>query len=146
MFIKKDLRKIGEMLESSTEATPLTHLKLGRRPAEFKPVANQKSSRGVKGGPSSGGGGSLNVLFGTRSNLEKMKWLKYLSVYDSEIESIEGIGRLECGEVEEINGTWFSGFTNGEGRKLVTVLSTVKTRLQKSLRFILLIFPIKRFP
>ncbi len=107
MFIKKDLRKIGEMLESSTDSTPLTHLKLGRRPAEFKPVANQKSSRGaIKGGPSSSAssGGNLNVLFGSKANLEKMQWLKYLSVYDSEIESIDGIGRLECGEVEEING------------------------------------------
>ena len=109
MFIKKDLRKIGEMLDSSSDATPLTHLKLGRRPAEFKPVGQSKSSRGVKGGPSSGAttaGGNLNVLVGTKSNLEKCKWLKYLSVYDSEIESIEGIGRLECGEIEEINGAW----------------------------------------
>ena len=108
MFIKKDLRKIGEMLESSTDENPLTHLKLSRRPAEFKPVQNQKSSKnpnpaskGVSSATSACG--NLNVLFSSKGNLDKMKRLKYLSVYDSEIDSLEGIGRLECGEVEELN-------------------------------------------
>ena len=37
MFIKKDTRKIGEIL--ADEADPRTHLKLARRGAEFRETA-----------------------------------------------------------------------------------------------------------
>lgn len=89
MFVKKDLRKITEILSSSDQPTkdnhtePLIELKLARRQSEFH--------------------GTLNVLCDKQytnhfSNLTK------LSLYDCGLVNLKGIGVLgEQSRIEELN-------------------------------------------
>ena len=83
MFIKKDTRKIGEIL--ADEADPRTQLKLARRAAEF---------RGVEPG--------VRCLCAER-HLPRLQALEMLSLYSNELTSVEGLGLLSGTPVREIN-------------------------------------------
>ncbi|GMH72438.1 hypothetical protein TrST_g13269 [Triparma strigata] len=98
MFIEKDIRKIPVILASP----PVTHLKLARRPAEFATSSVEKEeceNRLVAGKKE--GGGSLKALV-TPEQVKQMDKLKYLSVYDSSISSLTGIGSLESTPLETL--------------------------------------------
>ena len=81
MFIKKDTRKIPEIL--ADEGDPRTHLKLARRGAEF--------ADGVK-----------SVLCAER-HLPRLQSLQVLSLYGNQLRAVDGIGTLSGTPVEEIN-------------------------------------------
>jgi Leucine-rich repeat (LRR) protein len=85
-------------------------LKLARRPAEFKarsggvtaqatPAAASKDGeedhRSALVASKKAGDGSLWALLGPSGHLGKLKALEYLSVYDCEIDSLSGVGKLE---------------------------------------------------
>jgi Leucine-rich repeat (LRR) protein len=80
MFIKKDLRKIEEIL--SDESDERETLKLAKRSPEFQ--------------------GSVRILC-RESKLPALANLKVLNLYDSAIESLQGIGMLSQTPLEEIN-------------------------------------------
>lgn len=80
MFIKKDLRKIKEILVDSEDTRE--ELKLSKRPAEFC--------------------GNLNVLC-RESEVRAFDNLKVLNLYDNCLVSIAGIGLLGQTPIEEIN-------------------------------------------
>lgn len=82
MFVKKDLRKIPQILSEGKEAVDtnndekkLQHLRLGRRPHEFQ--------------------GSVRLLCQPKYQ-PALQHLDTLSLYDCQISSLEGIGMLEC--------------------------------------------------
>ncbi|GMI00169.1 hypothetical protein TrLO_g11701 [Triparma laevis f. longispina] len=91
MFIEKDIRKIPVILSSP----PVTHLKLARRPAEFSATSlpQEKCENRLVAGKKDGGG-TLKALI-TPEQVKQMDKLEYLSVYDSSISSLTGIGSLE---------------------------------------------------
>ena len=81
MFVKKDLRKIRDIIsdgqkaiEENDEDKFLKDLRLGRRP-EFK--------------------GNVRILCQPQ-NAPSLKHLESLSLYDCKIESLDGIGTLDC--------------------------------------------------
>jgi len=82
MFVKKDLRKIPQILsegkdaiDTENEENKLEHLRLGRRPHEFQ--------------------GSVRLLCQPKYQ-PALQYLQTLSLYDSQISSLEGIGMLDC--------------------------------------------------
>jgi hypothetical protein len=80
MFIKKDRRKINEILRE--EGTTVTTLKLSKRTAEFQ--------------------GSLRAIC-HESKINLLCNLKVLNLYDNALQSADGIGLLAQCPVEEIN-------------------------------------------
>ncbi len=80
MFIKKDLRKIEEILVDDNDKRDI--LKLSKRTAEFQ--------------------GSLRILC-RESKLNSLSNLKILNLYDNSLTSIDGIGLLSQTPIEEIN-------------------------------------------
>jgi hypothetical protein len=80
MFIKKDLRKIEEILVD--EKDDRTILKLSKRSAEFQ--------------------GNLKILC-RESKLNSLINLKVLNLYDNSLTTIDGIGLLSQTPIEEIN-------------------------------------------
>lgn len=80
MFIKKDLRKIEEILVDDQDQR--TSLKLSKRPAEFK--------------------GQVSVLC-KESKLEALSNLRFLNLYENSLTSLQGIGILSQTPLEEIN-------------------------------------------
>lgn len=81
MFIKKDLRKLSEILADPKDTRE--EMKLARRVAEF--------------------GGSTHVLCDS-SNLPALTRLRYLSLYSNKLDRLTKIGNLAaCAELEEIN-------------------------------------------
>jgi Leucine-rich repeat (LRR) protein len=80
MFIKKDTRKIPEIL--TDEADKRDYLKLSKRAAEFQ--------------------GSTRLLF-KESNLQSFMNLKSLNLYDNDLSSIQGVGILSHSPVTEIS-------------------------------------------
>ena len=80
MFIKKDTRKIPEIIEDESDTRE--HMKLARRGAEF---AN-----------------GVGVLCAD-NNIPRLQALRVLSMYSNQLNSIDGIGNLSKTPVEEIN-------------------------------------------
>lgn len=80
MFIKKDKRKINEILKE--EGTKLDALKLSKRTAEFQ--------------------GCLRIIC-QETKIKLMCNLKVLNLYDNALTNIDGIGMLSQTPVEEIN-------------------------------------------
>lgn len=82
MFIKKDTRKVQEILQG--DESELRVLKLARRRFEFK-------------------NGDLNILFNSKTTSNKLKSSEYISLYGNELHKIEGIDCLSNGELKELN-------------------------------------------
>lgn len=80
MFIKKDLRKIDEILADDSDKKDI--LKLAKRSAEFQ--------------------GSVRVLC-RESKLESLANLRTLNLYDNCLTNVDGIGLLSQTPIEEIN-------------------------------------------
>jgi Leucine-rich repeat (LRR) protein len=80
MFIKKDLRKIEEILID--EEDDRTSLKLSKRPAEFK--------------------GQISILC-RESKIDALKNLRFLNLYENSLTSLQGVGILSQTPLEEIN-------------------------------------------
>ena len=88
MFVKKDLRKIPEILSSDDKSKdktePLIELKLARRQGEFQ--------------------GNLNVLCSNPTYIPKFKHLTTVSLYDCGLHDLRGIGVLgEHSNVRKLN-------------------------------------------
>jgi len=86
MFIKKDLRKINEILADEGDKREV--MKLSKRAGEFD--------------------GSIRILTGGNEEMLKKKLdalsnLKTLNLYDNDITTVDDIGRLEHTPLEEIN-------------------------------------------
>ena len=81
MFIKKDSRKVSEIL--SDESDPRTHLKLARRGAEFA--------------------SGLSPLLCHERHLPALQALQTLSLYGNSLSDVTGIGVLKGTPVREIN-------------------------------------------
>jgi hypothetical protein len=81
MFIKKDTRKIQEILLEDEDK--LRVLKLARRRNEFK-------------------GGDVNVLFHSKA-VSKLTSSEYISLYGNELNTIKGIDCLRNGMLIELN-------------------------------------------
>lgn len=81
MFIKKDLRKIPEILEDEEDDREV--MRLSKRSAEFK--------------------GSLQVLRLSLYSNSSLSKLRVLNLYDNHINTLEGIGNLDITPIEEIN-------------------------------------------
>ena len=80
MFIKKDTRKVPEILSDETDAREKLHL--ARREAEFL--------------------GSLEILC-SQENLPKLQNLVFLSLYANKLQDITGIGTLSQTPLRELN-------------------------------------------
>ena len=80
MFIKKDLRKIDEILTDPDDER--TSLKLSKRPAEFK--------------------GQIGILC-RESKVQALCNLRFLNLYENSLTSLQGIGLLSQTPLEEIN-------------------------------------------
>lgn len=80
MFIKKDLRKIEEILVDEDDQREI--LKLSKRAAEFN--------------------GTLKVLC-RQSKLSALANLRTLNLYDNSLTNLDGIGLLSQTPIEEIN-------------------------------------------
>lgn len=80
MFIKKDLRKIEEILID--EEDDRTSLKLSKRPAEFN--------------------GQIGILC-RESKIDALKNLRFLNLYENSLTSLQGVGILSQTPLEEIN-------------------------------------------
>lgn len=75
MFIKKDLRKVPQILVDAEEKDEtIEDLRLQKRKAEFN--------------------GSIKVLCQPESNLHALRRINSLSLYDCDIQDLEGIGEL----------------------------------------------------
>lgn len=80
MFIKKDLRKVEEILVDPSDRRE--SLKLSKRPAEFQ--------------------GSLQVLC-RETRLAALQNLRELNLYENDLTSLKGIGLLAKSPIEDIN-------------------------------------------
>lgn len=80
MFIKKDKRKINEILKE--EGTTLDTLKLSKRTAEFQ--------------------GNLRIIC-QEAKVKLLTNLRILNLYDNALSNIDGIGMLSLTPIEEIN-------------------------------------------
>lgn len=80
MFIKKDLRKIEEILID--EEDDRTSLKLSKRPAEFN--------------------GQISILC-RESKINALQNLRFLNLYENSLTSLQGVGILSQTPLEEIN-------------------------------------------
>lgn len=80
MFIKKDLRKIEEILVDADDER--TSLKLSKRPAEFK--------------------GQIGILC-RESKIQALGNLRFLNLYENSLSNLQGIGLLSHTPLEEIN-------------------------------------------
>ena len=80
MFIKKDLRKIEEILMD--EEDDRTSLKLSKRPAEFN--------------------GQISILC-RESKIHALQNLRFLNLYENSLTSLQGVGILSQTPLEEIN-------------------------------------------
>ena len=80
MFIKKDLRKIEEILADETDTRD--SLKLSKRPGEFQ--------------------GSVRALC-RESRIPALANLRVLNLYENELTSLQGIGMLSQSPLEELN-------------------------------------------
>jgi Leucine-rich repeat (LRR) protein len=80
MFIKKDKRKINEILKE--EGTKLDTLKLSMRTAEFQ--------------------GTLRIIC-QETKIKLLCNLRVLNLYDNALTNVDGIGMLSQTPIEEIN-------------------------------------------
>ena len=80
MFIKKDQRKIDEILADDEDER--TSLKLSKRPSEFQ--------------------GSVEVLC-RQSKIASLSRLRFLNLYENSLSNLQGIGLLSQTPLEEIN-------------------------------------------
>ena len=80
MFIKKDQRKIDEILADDEDER--TSLKLSKRPSEFQ--------------------GSVEVLC-RQSKMASLSRLRFLNLYENSLSNLQGIGLLSQTPLEEIN-------------------------------------------
>lgn len=81
MFVKKDLRKLKEILQEERQE-PLEELRLARREAEF--------------------GGGIEALC-CDENVEKLEHLKVLSLYSNQLSRVDSIGLLMYSRIRELN-------------------------------------------
>ena len=80
MFIKKDLRKVQEILEDPSD--PRKTLKLGRREAQFN--------------------GNISVLIDDKYR-DALESCEYLSLYNNKLDSIRGIHAFDGSPLESLN-------------------------------------------
>ena len=80
MFIKRDLRKIDEILCDESDSKEV--LKLSNRKAEFE--------------------GSIRILC-RETRIPSLSNLRVLNLYGNDIDSLQGIGTLSQTPIEEIN-------------------------------------------
>lgn len=80
MFIKKDLRKIDEILADNEDER--TSLKLSKRPSEFR--------------------GHVDIIC-RESKVKSLSKLRFLNLYENSLTSLQGIGLLSQTPLEEIN-------------------------------------------